>query len=125
MTDSPDVHDWQVLGFLQRVAQEWDNPPLSDETCRTLQTSRERLETSLEVLARLGFVTSNPDTPLGYEVVPTQPPIHDLTPQQVPVIDAIANLRQRLGHPQRSGRSGRRPGVPQLPSTTVSSGSVA
>jgi repressor LexA len=99
MTDSPDVHGWQVLGFLQRVAQERDNPPLSDEACRMLQTSRERLETSLEVLARLGFITSNPDTPLGYEVVPTQPPIHDLTPQQVPVVDAIANLRERLGHP--------------------------
>ena len=30
MIDGPDDHDWQVLGFLQRVAQERDHPPLSD-----------------------------------------------------------------------------------------------
>jgi repressor LexA len=99
MTDGPVAHDWQVLGFLQRVAQERDHPPSSDEACRTLRTSRERLETSLEVLLRLGYVTANPDTPLGYEVVPTQPPIHDLTPQQLRIVDVIALLRERLGHP--------------------------
>jgi hypothetical protein len=47
MTDGPAAHDWQVLGFLQKVAQERDDPPSSDEACRTLRTSRERLETSL------------------------------------------------------------------------------
>jgi SOS-response transcriptional repressor LexA len=99
MADGPDTFDWQVLGFLQRVAQERDHPPLSDEACRTLRTSQERLETSLKVLQRLGYVTANTDTPLGYEVVPTQPPIHDLTPQQVPIVDAIARLCERLGHP--------------------------
>jgi len=99
MTDGPDAHDWQVLGFLQRVTQERDDPPSSDEACRTLRTSEERLETSLEVLKRLGYVTANPDVPLGYQVVPTQPSIYDLTPQQVPIVDAIARLRERLGHP--------------------------
>ena len=99
MTDGPDDHDWQVLGFLQRVAQERDYPPSCDEACRTLRTSLERLETSLEVLGRLGYLTANPDTPLGYEVIPTQPPIHDLTPQQVPIVDVIARLRERLNHP--------------------------
>jgi repressor LexA len=99
MTDGPAIHDWQVLGFLQRVAKDWDNPPSSDEACRTLRTSQERLETSLEILRRLGYVTANPDTPLGYVVVSTQPPIHDLTPQQVPIVDIIARLRERCGHP--------------------------
>ena len=51
------------------------------------------------MLLRLGYVTANPDSPLGYEVIPTQPPIHDLTPQQVPIVDVIARLRTRLGHP--------------------------
>lgn len=64
-----------------------------------MRTSEERLETSLEVLLRLGYVTANPDTPLGYEVVPTQPPIHDLTPQQLRIVDVIARLRECLSHP--------------------------
>jgi LexA DNA binding domain len=98
MPDGPAAHDWQVLGFLQKVAQERDAPPPSDEACRTLRTSRERLETSLEVLLRLGYVTA-PDTPLGYEVAPTQPPINHLTPQQLGIVDVIARLRVRLGHP--------------------------
>jgi hypothetical protein len=75
-----------------------ETPPPSDEACRTLRTSRERLETSLEVLLRLGYVTA-PDTPLGYEVAPTQPPINHLTPQQLGIVDVIARLRVRLGHP--------------------------
>jgi repressor LexA len=99
MTDGPDTLDWQVLGFLQKIAQERDHPPASDEACRALRTSRERLETSLEVLLRLGYVTPNPDSPLGYEVVPTQPPIHDLTPQQLRIVDVIARLWELNGHP--------------------------
>jgi repressor LexA len=99
MTDGPDILDWQVLGFLQRVAQERDDPLSSDEACRTLRISQERLETSLEVLLRLGYVTPNPDSPLGYEVLPTQPPIHDLTPQLLPIVDVIARLRELHGHP--------------------------
>jgi hypothetical protein len=113
MIDGPDDHDWQVLGFLQRVAQERDHPPLSDEACRTLRTSRERLEASLEVLLRLGYVTPSPDSPLGYETVPTQPPIHDLTPQQLPIVDVIARLRELHGHPPHGqGDRGRGPAFP-------------
>jgi hypothetical protein len=99
MTDGPDILDWQLLGFLQKIAQERDHPPSSDEACRTLRTSQERLETSLDVLLRLGYITPNPDSPSGYEVVPTQPPIHDLTPQQLPIVDVIARLRELHGHP--------------------------
>jgi repressor LexA len=36
---------------------------------------------------------------VGYAVVSTQPPIHDLTPPQVPIVGVIARLRERLGHP--------------------------
>jgi hypothetical protein len=43
--------------------------------------------------------TRSPDSPLGYETVPTQPPIHDLTPQQLPIVDVIARLRELHGHP--------------------------
>jgi hypothetical protein len=124
MTDGPAAHDWQVLGFLQKVAQERDDPP--HPTRRAVCCGPRGSASRPRLRCCCGSATSPPTRILRWATRWSAHSRPSMTsPRSSYASSTSLRASGRASAPPGSERSGSKPSVPRGPSTPALSGSSA